>query len=96
MAKSRRVHSDQFKRNAVERWIKSGSPAAVIGRELGIVPTLLPTWREKYAAETTNAVNGRVESLEDENRRLRRENASLREDREILEKAAAFFAKQRR
>ena len=73
-----------------------GSPAAVIGRELGIVPTLPPTWREKYAAETTNAVNGRVESLEDENRRLRRENASLREDREILEKAAAFFAKQRR
>jgi len=36
------------------------------------------------------------ESLEDENRRLRRENAGLREDRGILKKAAAFFAKESR
>jgi len=96
MAKSRRFHSEQFKKDAVRRWTTSGAPASVVARELGIVPTLLTAWRERYAAEMNEATSGRAESLEDENRRLRRENASLREDREILEKAAAFFAKQRR
>jgi len=57
------------------------SPAAVIGREFGIVPTLLPTWREQSAAATTVAAIKRTES-----RRLRREVASLHEDQEIVKK----------
>jgi len=61
-------------------------------------PSLLQTWRRKH--ESTPGEGSRegavVMPLEEENRRLRREIAGLREDREILKKAAAFFAKEPR
>jgi transposase len=55
-------------------------------------------WRRKFgsAAAADGATTKPIVSIEDENRQLRRENAALREDREILKKAAAFFAKESR
>jgi transposase len=97
MGNSRRSHSDEFKREAVRRVALGEYPLTHIARELGINPSLLQTWRRKLTSPDAGSVSADGSGdLEAENRRLRRENASLREDREILKKAAAFFAKESR
>ena len=88
MGKERRTFSAEFKRDAVARIAASGQGLSQTARALGIHPSLLLSWRRKLAVMNETSVT-RSESLEDENRRLRRENAGLREDREILKKAAA-------
>jgi transposase len=91
--KKRREFSWEFKREAV-RLLKQGDLSqAQVARDLGINPTLLGRWRAVLAREEHGAGNGvDLEEL----RRLRRENARLREERDILKKAAAYFAKESR
>ncbi len=97
MAKQRRAYSEEFKRDAVRRLAAGEHALSYIARDLGIHPNLLGTWRRKYGTiSTSKVVTKPAVSLEDEVARLRRENASLKEDREILKKAAAFFAKESR
>ena len=57
---------------------------------LGVAPESLRSWIKKYDLETQDSSITEREEL----RRLKRENAELREEREILRKAAAFFAKE--
>ena len=95
MGKQHRSFSEEFKRDAVAQIGVGGKGLTHVARALGIHPSLLQTWRRKIAPiELPHAMS--ADSLEEENRRLRRENASLREDREILKKASAFFAKELR
>ena len=95
--KERRSFSDEFKEQAVWRTDAGGHTFTQIARELGIHPSLLQTWRRKYGAgATAETEKTLVSSQEDEIRRLRRENSAWREDREILKKAATFFAKESR
>ncbi len=96
MGKVRRTFSAEFKRDAVARIAASGQGLSQTARSLGIHPSLLQSWRRKLEATTEPTGVKSPESLEEENRRLRRENAGLREDREILKKAATFFAKESR
>jgi transposase len=93
--KKRRVFSEEFKHDAVKRAQTADQPLTQTARELGISISLLDVWRRKYGSKSPEAATTAI-SLEEENRRLRRENASLREDREVLKKAAAFFAKESR
>lgn len=69
-----------------------------IARELDVAPGLLWEWERKLAGDRARAASSPTglpgETLEEENRRLRRENAILREEREFAKKAAAFFAKE--
>jgi transposase len=95
--KERRSFSEEFKQDAVRRAEAGEQTFSHIARDLGIHSSLLQTWRRKYGtARTVASVTKPASSLEDENRRLRRENAALREDREILKKTSAFFAKELR
>ncbi len=98
MDKERRYFSDEFKSDAVRRLAAGEQSLSKIARDLGVHPSLLQTWRRKIGPTIVrmNAKTNSTTSLEDEVRQLRRENASLREDREILKKAAAFFAKEPR
>jgi len=91
--KKRREYSWEFKREAV-RLLKQGDLSqAQVARDLGINATLLGRWRALLEREEPGAGNGvDLEEL----RRLRRENARLREERDILKKAAAYFAKESR
>ena len=73
-----------------------------VARELGIRPDMLRAWRRQArgsgaapAAEVFPG-NGKLTSQDEELRRLRREVAQLREERELLKKAAAFFARESR
>ena len=103
--RGRKGYSEEFRREAV-RLVDSETekPLAQIARELGINPETLRIWHqnargltpEPKLADTVRASRGVVASLEEENRRLKRENARLLEEREILKKATAFFAKDGR
>ena len=93
--RGRREFDEQFKREAV-RLAESGTmPIAEVARQLGVHVETLRQWRRKARPETEGEATT-VPSLEEENRRLRRENARLLEEREILKKATAFFAKDAR
>jgi transposase len=84
--------SEEFRREAVRlaRDPKQSVPA--LAAELGISVTTLRNWLRAAGPEPAVAP-ARVVSLEEQVRRLQRENDRLREEREILKKATAFFAK---
>jgi transposase len=87
--------SEDFRREAVRLVRESDRPVKALAAELGVSETSLRNWVRAIPAGKPTAP-GRVLSLEEEVRRLKRENDRLREEREILKKATAFFAKERR
>ena len=94
MVRIRRAFDEEFKREAL-RLAESGDRSiAQVARDLGINVETLRNWRRKAGEDAGGSVvKSTPQSLEEENRRLRRENARLLEEREILKKATAFFAR---
>jgi transposase len=84
----------EFKARAVTLAVESGQPIAQTARDLGVNENTFHTWIGKYhrAARQEQQVN--AEHLYEELKRLRKENARLKEERDILKKAAAYFAQQ--
>jgi len=96
MARSR--HSEEFKRDAVRLLLQRGERSVRdVAAGLGVTDALLHRWRKKYRRfleqpdEASRATAEQVEL-----KRLRKENEQLRMERDILKKAAAFFAKESR
>jgi len=92
MSTTRRKFSKEFK-EAVR--LCEQKPVREVGEALGVPPELLYRWRQALASQGTDAFrgNGNRTVMEEELRRLRQENAELREEKEILKKASAYFAK---
>ena len=90
----RRVHSEEFKQEAVKLVTERGYANAEAARSLGIHANLLRAWRRKQEAQQ-NGVKSMTETEEEELRRLREENRRLRMERDILKKATVFFANER-
>jgi transposase len=90
---SRRKFSREFKLSAVQLVHQQGYSIPEAAKSLGVDPGSLRYWIEKLGgeAETAPAGEGAVQA---ELRRLRKENARLLMERDILKKAAAFFAKE--
>ena len=92
--KDRSTYSSQFKQDAVKLAVESDQSVAQSARDLGVNPNSLYTWIAKY--QPPNPPSKRAdgeEHLYDELKRLRLENNLLKEERDILKKAAAYFAK---
>ena len=92
--KDRKRYSREFKLEAVHMANESGKPVAEVARELDISVHHLYRWRNEAAKEGDNVFPGHGKTnTQDELTLLRRENARLREERDILKKSLIFFAK---
>ena len=95
--KTRRRYTEEFKAEAVRLVRDSAQPVAQVARNLGIADHLLYRWRaEQQQAETQGHTRQSMRAEQEELARLRRENATLKQERDFLRRAAAFFAKESR
>ncbi|RYF37196.1 MAG: transposase [Cytophagaceae bacterium] len=91
--RKRRLFSKQFKDNAVRQVVDGGKRVAEVGRDIGVSGGLIGKWVQQAKAFGSQRFvgTGHQTSLEEKNRRLRRENARLVEERTTLKKAARFM-----
>jgi transposase len=94
--RSRRSFTDDYKAGAVRLVLDEGQTVAAAARDLGLTESSLRNWVEHARADRTQGKTGLTTAEREELARLRKENRILQEEREILKKAAAFFAKERR
>lgn len=93
MAKKQgRRYEEEYKREAVRFLEETGKPLRAVAEELQVSESALARWRTQFG--TGEAVGtGVTPSEAAELRRLRRENEILRQERDFLKKATAYFAK---
>lgn len=95
MINMNKQYSAEFKLEAIKRLEKSGEPITKVAAELGVKPTTMQGWVNKYrkSPESPFPGSGNLNPEDEKLRKLERENRELREENEILKKAAAYFAK---
>ena len=86
-------YSDDFKRDAVHQITVRGYPVREVSGRLGVSTHSLYKWMKLFAASAPKSCDVDHES---ENRRLKRELARVTEERDILKKATAYFARESR
>ncbi len=96
MARTRRSYTDEFKQEAVRLVREQGLTVAQVGRDLDICRSVIRAWVKRADAGDLPAGQESDEALHAEIRGLRRELSIVKEEREILKEAAAFFAKESR
>ena len=84
----------EFKERAVKLAVESEQSIAQTARDLSVNENTLHTWIGQSHHVERQEKEGQDEHLYEELKRLRKENARLKEEREILKKAAAYFAQQ--
>ena len=94
--RARRRFSDEFKAQTVGLVLDEGKSVTAVARELDLVPSAVGLWVKHAQADRTKGKTGLTSAEREELARLRKENRILQEERDILKKAAAFFAKQSR
>ncbi len=89
-------YDKSFKEEAIRLATTSPQPISKTARDLGIKESSLYNWisQAKSDAPTVADEHGNKANLIEELNRLRKENIRLKEEREILKKATAFFAKE--
>jgi transposase len=95
----RREFTAEFKAEAVRLMAErrsAGVPLAQVGRELDVRPDQLRAWARQLGQETVGESAFPGETVEQENRRLRREIAVLRQEQAFAKKVAVYFAKESR
>src|SRR5215472_6360388 len=96
MARTRRCYTPEFKAEAVKLVTEQGYSVPEAARSLGINDNLIRNWKQALEVQGDQAFpgQGNLSPFDKENRRLRAENQRLRAERDILKKAAAFFAQE--
>jgi transposase len=95
MPPSRPPYPAVFRTEAVELIRTSGKSIPVLARDLGVSDQTLRNWQRQATIDAGRGRPGDLTSAEQEElRRLRREVKILQQEREILRKAAAFFARE--
>ena len=98
MSKKRRQFDRAFKVEAVRLVTEERRPVAAVARDLGIGENLLHRWKQQFTDQQESAFigTGHLSAEQAELRRLQRENADLREERDILKKAISVFSDRKR
>jgi len=81
--------SDDFKRDAVAQITERGYPVAEVSRRLGVSQHSLYAWKKKFSKPSGSGDTDQAAEI----RRLKTELARVTEERDILKKATAYFAK---
>ena len=92
----RRSFTEEFKAGVVQRVLQGGKTIPQLARDLDLTESALRGWVEQARVDAGKGKPGTLTSTErEELTRLRKEVRQLQMDREILKKAAAFFAKEK-
>ena len=96
MSEKRRTYTAEFKREAVALITEHGYGVSEAARNLGLNTNMLRKWKRKLEDNATDAFpgKGRLSAEQEDLHRLRQENRRLRMERDILKKAAIFFANE--
>ena len=94
MAKTRKTYTAEFKLQAVRMVTDQHLAVAEVARRLGVTEGRLHDWLKAFRSQGSDAFpgHGRLSPQEDELHRLRSEVKRLQAERDILKKAAAYFA----
>ena len=92
--RARRTFTDEFKQGAVALVLDEEKRVAETARNLDVAESVLRGWIKQAEADRSGGKTGLTTEERAELARLRRENRVLQMERDILERAAAFFAKQ--
>jgi len=90
----RRSFTDEFKAGAVRLVLDEGKSISEVGRDLDVMQSVVGTWVKHARVDRTKGKTGLTTEERAELAKLKKENRQLRLEREILKKAAAFFAKE--
>jgi len=94
MGRRKPPYSPEFREEAVRLVREGGKSIGAVAKDLGIADQSLRNWIKQADLDAGHRTDGLTTEERAELRRLRRENRVLREEREILKKAAAFFAQE--
>ena len=94
--RTRRSFTEEYKTGAVRLVLDEGKTVAAVARDLDLTESSLRNWVEHARADRTKGKTGLTTAEREELVRLRKELRIVQEERDILKKAAAFFAKQSR
>lgn len=94
--RTRRQFSEEFKAGAVRLVLDEGKTVGAVARELDLTASALSLWVRQAQAEQTRGKSGLMKEEREELARLRKDLRIVSEERDILKKAVAFFAKQSR
>ena len=94
MPRTRPPYPEEFKREAIELVRLTGKSVRQVASDLGISEASLRCWIKQAERDEGKRPDGLSTDERLELQKLRRENRTLRMEREILKKAAAFFAKE--
>jgi len=88
-------YTQEFREEAARHALESDQTRIEIARNFGVSVWTLREWIKRYQEKSgVSTGTPKVETLEEENRRLRRDVERLKMERDILKKAAAYFAKE--
>jgi transposase len=90
----RRSFTEEFKAGAVRLVLDEGKTVSQVGRDLDVAQSVIGNWVKQARADRSHGKTGLTTEERAELARLRREVKDLRLQRDILKKAAAFFAKE--
>jgi transposase len=91
MPKTRPAYPPEFRREAVQM-LRAGRTPRELAESLGVSEQTLRNWRRQAQVDRHERDDGLTTGERDELRRLRRENVRLKQERDLLKRAAAFFA----
>ena len=89
--KTRPAYPEEFRREAVQM-LRAGRTPRELAESLGVSEQTLRNWRRQDQRDRHEREDGLTTDEREELRRLRRENARLKQERDLLKRAAAFFA----